>query len=367
MDTSEIRKEAERLWNSRDNQKLFDYLYENRKEIVEVDTDLGYTYFLSAVDNENIEKYGRHGILYSGQSLPGSLKNISSLKKIIQRIEWCEETDPASIISAMNKYGATAQDLKWLVGSSAYDPEYVFARITGKAEKNAQRPPQPEYYDADLSSEGSSVDFIICSNDETELAETEYYINRLYIPAGCTVNTLAIIDAKSICSGYNEAMDASSSKYKVYLHHDVRIIDRYFIYYLLKLFHDDPDLGIVGMIGPKSIPEDGIMWNNDRYGAWMEGHVNKCVSISRYPSPATTEVAMADGFLLATGTDIRWREDLFDGWDFYDASQCLEYRKRGMKVVVPYQSFPWCLHDCGYMNLSKHGKYRQVFLDNYLN
>ena len=69
MTIPEIRQEAERLWNSADNQKRFDYLYENRAEIVEVDTDLGYTYFLSAVDNENIKSYGRHGILYSGSTL----------------------------------------------------------------------------------------------------------------------------------------------------------------------------------------------------------------------------------------------------------------------------------------------------------
>ena len=57
------------------------------------------------------------------------------------------------------------------------------------------------------------------------------------------------------------------------------------------------------------------------------------------------EVEALDGLLLATSRDVRWREDLFDGWDFYDVSQCLEMRRMGWRVVVPCQETPWCYHD----------------------
>ena len=41
-------------------------------------------------------------------------------------------------------------------------------------------------------------------------------------------------------------------------------------------------------------------------------------------------------------------KDLFDGWDFYDISQCQEFRRTGYKVVVPKQEEAWCIHDDGY-------------------
>ncbi|WP_051211755.1 glycosyltransferase family protein [Butyrivibrio fibrisolvens] len=365
MELEDIRKEAERLWNAGENKALFDFLYENRKGFVEKDNDLGYTYFLSAVDKDNLDIYGQHGILYSGENLTESLANVYALKKLIHRIEWCEETDPAEVLSYMKAFKTTAIDLNWLINASALNPEYVLGRISGKSVEKRENNPQTDYYSPDKNYEGVEIAFVICTNDEVELEEAKYYINRLYVPDGCEVSVLAIYDAPCICNGYNEAIDCSAAKYKVYMHHDVRIIDRYFLYYIINIFENNPEIGILGMIGTKNMPSTGIMWDDVRYGAWIECHVNTCVSLSQFPANRITEVKLADGFLLATAQDIRWREDLFDGWDFYDASQCMEFRLKGYKVAVPYQKNPWCLHDCGYMNLSNHDKYRDVFLKTY--
>lgn len=59
------------------------------------------------------------------------------------------------------------------------------------------------------------------------------------------------------------------------------------------------------------------------------------------------EVEAVNGLLIATQYDILWREDVLDGWDFYDISQSLEMKKHGYKVVVPFQKNAWCYHDCG--------------------
>ena len=40
---------------------------------------------------------------------------------------------------------------------------------------------------------------------------------------------------------------------------------------------------------------------------------------------------------MATQYDVPWREDLFDGFDFYDVSQSFEFRKAGYTVGVPVQ------------------------------
>ena len=49
-----------------------------------------------------------------------------------------------------------------------------------------------------------------------------------------------------------------------------------------------------------------------------------------------TEVEAVDGLFIATQYDVKWREDIFDGWDFYDISQSEEFHRAGYKVVVPY-------------------------------
>ena len=66
-----------------------------------------------------------------------------------------------------------------------------------------------------------------------------------------------------------------------------------------------------------------------------------------------------------TRTDIPWREDLFDGWDFYDISQCLEMQRAGYKVVVPFQEEPWCYHDNTYSKMQNHYKYCERMVAEY--
>ena len=72
-------------------------------------------------------------------------------------------------------------------------------------------------------------------------------------------------DAKSMTSGYNEAMRASDAKYKVYLHQDVLILNRGFIYDTLNLFLKYPEIGMFGMVGNVSMAADGGMWAD---GSW---------------------------------------------------------------------------------------------------
>ncbi len=41
------------------------------------------------------------------------------------------------------------------------------------------------------------------------------------------------------------------------------------------------------------------------------------------------EVITIEGLLTATQDDIKWRDDLFSGWDYYDLSQSMEFRRTG--------------------------------------
>ena len=150
MELEKVRQETEKIWNTQDSSKLFDYLYENRSVFADEDTALGYTYFLSAVDKDNLANYGRHGILFSADSLQASLRNVNALRRAVHRIEWCEEVDPSDIIPLMKNVGATAIDLNWIIKASTLNPDYVLGRISEKTDRLNTIGPQICYYEPDI-------------------------------------------------------------------------------------------------------------------------------------------------------------------------------------------------------------------------
>ena len=62
----------------------------------------------------------------------------------------------------------------------------------------------------------NKISFILCSNDEFLAQECELYLQQLTIPKGYIAEVLVVQDAKSMCAGYNEAMQSSDAKYKIY-------------------------------------------------------------------------------------------------------------------------------------------------------
>ncbi|MBE5923088.1 MAG: methyltransferase domain-containing protein [Lachnospiraceae bacterium] len=207
--------------------------------------------------------------------------------------------------------------------------------------------------------------FIMCVNNKEYEAEALYYINRLHIPEGYSIDSLSVWGATGMAAGYNEGMSASDAKYKVYLHQDTMIIDKYFISKILNIFHDKT-VGMIGMVGAPTLPDDYVMWHGGRIGRlyccnvshmddWVLGEVH-----GEYQ-----EVQAIDGFLMATQYDIPWRDDVFDKWDFYDVSQSFEFINAGHKVVVPNMKQPWCIHDAGFMNLDYYYDERDKFIKSY--
>ena len=71
--------------------------------------------------------------------------------------------------------------------------------------------------------------FIICTNDDRKLQECLLYIELLTIPDGYEIEVITIKDAGSMAKGYNEAMNSSDARYKVYLHQDVFITETSFM------------------------------------------------------------------------------------------------------------------------------------------
>ena len=211
--------------------------------------------------------------------------------------------------------------------------------------------------------------FIICSNNDLYLSECLLYLSNLVIPEGFSIDILTIKDAESITFGYNQAMKTSTAKYKIYLHQDVFIINKYFLINLLNIFNNNSRVGMIGMVGAPTINDSAIMWKSSRIGNLLKRtHMDQKYVSEMYETPDSTRVVtVIDGLLMATCVDIPWREDLFDGWDFYDLSQSMEFNKQGYLVVVPEQKQPWCLHDDGVvLNLLNYNHYRKIFIREYI-
>ncbi len=211
------------------------------------------------------------------------------------------------------------------------------------------------------------VAFIICTNNDLYYEECVWYINQLHIPEGYEKDIIGIQGAESMAEAYNAAMESSDAKYKVYLHHDVFIYHRDFICDILEVFQADHKLGLLGVIGGVDLPQDACIWN-----AWNRGTTYVCNNLrasrtkfEQSEGEKYTEVEAVDGMLMVTQYDIPWREDLDLGWDFYDISQSLEFRRNGYKVGIPIQETPWCMHDCGHSKLIHYDQVREKILKEY--
>lgn len=215
-----------------------------------------------------------------------------------------------------------------------------------------------------------SIAFITCVNKEKEYAECIRYIHNLNIPDAFSIEIIAIRNAESMASGYNEAMNKSKSKYKVYLHQDTLIINKNFIYDILNLFRDDK-VGMIGVIGCEKLPTDAVWWNSKCQTGKVYKKSQGYLSLINNDDNlhySTKTVQAIDGLIMVTQNDFTWREDLFDGYHFYDISQCMEFRRNNLNVIVPYQDKPWCLHDCTLNTLNtleNYEVYRNIFLDEY--
>lgn len=213
--------------------------------------------------------------------------------------------------------------------------------------------------------------FIMCVNSQLFYEECIRYIERLVVPDEFEVDVIGVTEAESMTKGYNEAMQASDAKYKVYMHQDVFILYPYFLQSVLDIFETDKQIGMIGMVGAEKLAVDGVMWHEWRRGELYEGNIEDRFDMLSYENyqyqleDGLWNVQAIDGLIMITSEDIPWREDVFDGWDYYDVSQSLEMIRAGYKVVVPEQILPWCLHDDGMLNLKNHDKYRRLCLQEY--
>ncbi len=297
----------------------------------------------------------------------------NELKRMIQRIEWWPEYSIDKFYSYVVENGIDTNEIIRSTKSYAMNQAYVLNRIKGGTKVSYFGQRDLSGIESELANwtagEVLKICFIVCSNDQDQFHEMKLWIERLWRPSFVSVEILKVENALSICSGYNEGMRSSDAKIKIYMHQDVRILNPFFINDVIRIFIDNSDVGMIGMVGTESIPKSGVMWQAERVGAVLESYTDE-MSIEKTIVEINKNeedhfVTMIDGFMMITGVDLNWNEEKIRGWDFYDASHSLDYLLKGYKIVVPKQKIPWCLHDFGKVTLDRYEENRIAFIEAY--
>ena len=210
------------------------------------------------------------------------------------------------------------------------------------------------------------IEIIVASNNRMYWEECLRYMRNLNVPEGYDLSYTCITDAVSMTSAYNEAMERSDAKYKIYIHQDTFLIYVDLLCDIIDFFAKNPQVGIIGVLGRSDAKQDGNLWNAWDCGRARAWDTNREIDIDVQPDNIDKRYVKAiDGMFMATQYDVKWREDIISGWDFYDISQCCEFLKQGYQVAVPYQKEIWCLHDCGHSKLEQYDAAKRKFCEIY--
>ena len=202
---------------------------------------------------------------------------------------------------------------------------------------------------------------VIAQCDPSGVSAIRPYIDALDIPNGYEAELIEVRPDGNVAETYQRAMEASDAKYKIYLAPGSILLRLNFFEEMLRVF-ENPMIGAMGLVGTKQISTTGLLaaspfikgrllYTDDRSfrGEDIEG--------------ATEEVMAVSGDLIATQYDIPWRRDLFHSNCFYAEAQCVEFRRRGYRSVVPHQDEAWLLS--GTKEISYDDVSQEVFLDTY--
>lgn len=211
---------------------------------------------------------------------------------------------------------------------------------------------------------------ILCCNDPEYARECTGYLSYLGLPEGYSGEILEIWDAPSMAAGYRYGMQHTAAKYKLYIHQDTLLLDEKLPEKLIRFFEEDPGLGMLGVFGTTRIPES-CRWAESGYedsvlSLWQDAILN-FLPPKKVELPMLKKAEAIDGAFLATAVDLPWREDLFDGWHFYDISQCFEMRRAGYGIGLIEDPDPWILHESTLRKDPEdhYGRYCGVFRDYY--
>ena len=202
---------------------------------------------------------------------------------------------------------------------------------------------------------------VIAQCDASGVSAIRPYLAAIDVPQGYEVELIEVFADGNVADTYQRIMGQSDAKYKVYLAAGSILLRLNFFEEMLRVF-EDPMIGVMGLVGAKQLSTTGLLATSpfvkgrllyaddtDFNGADIDGEMEEVMAVS--------------GDLIATQYDIPWRSDLFHSDCFYAEAQCIEFRRRGYRNVVPHQDEAWLLS--GTKEISYDDVSQEVFLDTY--
>lgn len=168
------------------------------------------------------------------------------------------------------------------------------------------------------------IDWIVASHKEDVLQSD--LLATLRRQEGDTVHVVR--EAPSITYAYSWGQANTAGPIRVYVHHDVRILDNDRLRQQLCDAVAEPNVGLVGIIGSRVTRMP--WWLSDCLGSVIDARLGL---VNFGPGGPCV---MLDGLLLATTQTVEW--DLaWPGWHGYDQDACTQMTHRGLQN--------WCLSD----------------------
>lgn len=136
---------------------------------------------------------------------------------------------------------------------------------------------------------------------------------------------IVVEHAESIAAAYNQGRAKASNRLRVYVHHDVQLIDPPRLRQAL-LEQTTEQVGMVGVVGSTNrvVP----WWDGVRRGSVVDTRMGVLdFGVGGY-------CAYLDGLLLATVHDLAW-DETYTGWHLYDHDMCQQQLAAGR--------LNWCL------------------------
>ena len=218
----------------------------------------------------------------------------------------------------------------------------------------------------------STIAAVFCTNDKLYEAECIKYLKRLAIPDGMRLIIVPVWNGKGMAASYNTAMRCVDAKYKMYIHHDTFIIKKNLLDMVVNKFKEDDRVGLIGIAGTRKLNSVAKWWQSApedlRMSLYQDAVLNILSSASVYKQGDMEDAEALDGIFIATSKDVPWREDVFDGWHFYDISQGYEHRKAGNRTCVMNCDDMVIMHETTMKKDPKnlYDVYRELFVKEYL-
>ena len=179
---------------------------------------------------------------------------------------------------------------------------------------------------------------VIHVTDKAALKGAVESLQNLNLPPNFNVEIMTF-QGNSKYHAYNYAMKNSKAKYKIYMDEQIVIHNKNILVDILKIFEQDKSIGMIGCSGAIQLSTHGVCINSSkRCGKIRLGNFGESLKDWGNIVGDYCEVEALDGCFMATQYDIPFDEELEY---FSDAAQCIEFRRKNYKVVIPNQQNAW--------------------------